>query len=172
MKLTKIQAIAVGLLVVAPLSAATPRVPNFSGQWVLVTATSSGGRSVNSGAVAYTTVERPTTSHTAFGAAFNCGRECTIVQDAQTLKIENAFLAARTEPASVVTLQLTGRQLAPVLGKPVTVTAAWSAERLEIATESTPVGYSQTLWLDGIQLVVVTSDVQGMSRVTLKYNKK
>jgi hypothetical protein len=52
------------------------------------------------------------------------------------------------------------------------VTAAWTAERLEIVTESAPVGYSQTLWIDGTQLAVVTSDVHGMSRVTLRYNKK
>jgi hypothetical protein len=146
--------------------------PNFSGTWVLATATASGGRSTTAGAVPRAAEERPTSSHTAFGAAFNCGRECTIVHEAQTLKIEKAFLADRTEAAPTVTLQLNGRHLSPVLGGSVTVTATWTAERLEIVTESAPVGYSQTLWIDGTQLAVVTSDVHGMSRVTLRYNKK
>ena len=169
--LTKMQAFTAGLLVLAPLSAAPPQVPNFSGHWVLATATATGGGWTSGGAVAYATVERPTTRHTTIGAAFNCGRECTIGHEGETLSIQNAILAGRAEPAPTVMLQLSGRRTLPVLGQFVPVTAAWNAERLDIVTESAPRGYSQSLSFAGTQLVVMTSDVHVTSRLTLKYNK-
>ena len=72
-----------------PLLAAAQRPPDFSGDWVLVSATSSGGGGRGAAGETDTRGDHRVTSNTVSGAAFNCGRGCTIVHKGQTLRIDS-----------------------------------------------------------------------------------
>ena len=69
----------VAVLVIVPLASAAQPSTNFSGDWVLVSATVSGTRGRGEAETSKASGERRTMGNTASGAAFNCGRECTIV---------------------------------------------------------------------------------------------
>jgi len=170
----KLRASLVGLLALVPLSSAAQRPPNVTGNWVLVSATTSGaggrGEASNAG-------ERPITSNTASGAAFNCGRECSIVLEGQTLTIDKALLAANQTAAPAVTLRLDGRQT-PVVdsfnaGRQVPAAAKWNGDKLEILSSTGSSAYTQLLSIEAAQLVVVTSvNREGSAPVMLKYRRK
>jgi hypothetical protein len=151
--------IGLALAVGKPAAHSAP-APNFSGKWALASVTPSGAG-----------------SHTS-GAAFNCGRSCTITHQGQNLKVESALLASAAGPAPAVTFQLDGREV-PVpnssgRGGQLPAVARWDGDTVEIVTKADPfpMGYKQTLVLDGAQLVVVTADDQGKSSVKLKYSRK
>ena len=175
MTLMRNRAGSASVIVVVLLLVGGQSAPNLSGDWVLATATASGGRSTGAGAAPQPAEERPTTSHTTSGAAFNCGRECRIVHKAQTLTVENALLASATSPAPAVTLQLNGQETSVVNsfgpGGQIPTTATWNGAKLEIASKMGPMGITQVLSMEGTQLVVVTSGDRG-PRTTLKYKKK
>jgi hypothetical protein len=160
----------VGVAVLVPLSGAAQSRPNLSGNWVLVSATASGtGRGENSSG------ERPIKSNTASGAAFNCGRECTIVHKGQALTIDKALLASNPNPAPAVTLQLNGRQMSVLDSfnppREIPVTAKWNGNKLEI-TSTMGRMTTQLVTVDASELVVVTSSGTDGPRVTLKYKKR
>lgn len=165
----------VGVVALVPLSGLAQNRPNFSGDWVLVSATTSGasrGEATPSPAAG----ERPTQSNTASGAAFNCGRECSIVHKGATLAIDKALLASRTEAALAVTVQLDGRER-PVPdsfnpGREIPAMATWSGGTLVITSKTGSITMTQRLSLVAAQLVVVTDDSVSESRVTYKYKKE
>jgi hypothetical protein len=156
------------------------RRPDFSGRWVLVEALVSGstrGSEETSG-------PRHTSSNTISGAAFNCGRECTIAQKGLTLTIQNAELAGypgkdKSPPTPPVTLQMDGDQRSVVdsfsPSRQLPVAAKWQGNTLEITSGTGSVVQTQSLSLKGKQLVVVNvAQINGdrRSEVTFKYQQK
>jgi hypothetical protein len=158
------------VLIFLPLIASAQSRPDFSGNWVLVSATATGTRGGDS------TDERPITSNTASGAAFNCGRECTLEHKEQAVMIDKALLGSNPDPAPAVTLQLNGRE-ASVLDsfnppRKIPVTAQWNGNKLEIASKGLVRTITQLVSIEGSELVVVISSGSEQPRVTLKYKKK
>ena len=167
----------VGVLAMVPLSSAAQRPPNFTGDWVLVSATTSGTGGRGEAGTSKPSGERRTTSNTASGAAFNCGRECTIAHKGQTLTIDNALLAENPAAAPAVTLPLDGRQTAVVdsfnPGRQIPATGKWNGDKLAITTSTGSIAFTQLLSIEAAQLVVVTSvNREGSSPLTLRYKRK
>jgi hypothetical protein len=172
---TTVFASVVGALVLAPLSGSAQRQPDLSGNWVLVSATTSGPlRGSDSASAAQPGTERQIQSHTISGAPFNCGRQCTIVHKGQTLTIEQALLGSNTTPAPAVTLRIDGRPMSvvdsfnPQLQIPLT--AQWNGDTVEIAT---PDGrFAHAVSIEATQLVVVTTvNIGDAQPVTFRYSK-
>lgn len=169
-----LRATVLGALVLMPSSTAAQK-PNFSGDWHLESATTAGG--ARGAGASKLSGERTITTNTAGGAAFNCGRECTIIQKGQTLTIEKALLASSSTPAPVVTLQLDGQQ-APVIdsfspNRTILAAAKWKGSEIEIVSSTGSLTFTQLLSAEGAQLVVVTSlDRAGSSPVTFRYRQK
>lgn len=166
---------------VVPLMAQTRRPPDFSGNWVWVESRVSGaGRSGETPADG-----TRSSVHTSSGAAFNCGRECTIMQKGTTLTIDNAQLAdykgkdpaERTPP---VTFQIDGREAEVVdsFNPPRKLTAAtkWDGNKLQITSGSRSSSFLWTQILsleEGHLMVVHTATPNGEPvRITMKYRKK
>jgi hypothetical protein len=120
--------------------------------------------------------ERPTKVNTASGAAFNCGRECTIVHRGLTLTINDALLASNPQAAPAVTLQLNGRQMSVLdsFNPPAEIpaTAAWKGNKLVITSSGTVRTTTQLLSIEASELIVITSTGTDAPRVTLKYKKR
>jgi len=167
----------VAVAVFVPLSGVAQRRPDLSGNWVLVTATTTGSRTTGKSETPKASGEVPTTSTTISGAAFNCGTECTIIQKGQTLTVDKALLASRPTPALAVTLHLDGHQMSVVDSfnppREIPVMAKWNGTRLEITTSTGSHAYNQLISLERTQLVVVTSSNFGADQpVTFRYKKK
>ena len=159
------------LLILLPITTPVQNRPSFSGDWVLVSATASGSSGRGGGASG----ERPITSNTASGAAFNCGRECTISMTGQALTIEQALLGSDPKPAPAITLQLNGREMSVVnsfnpTGQ-IPVTASWNGNKVEIVSKGPARMTTQVVSVEASQLVVVTSSADDFV-VTLKYKKR
>jgi len=166
-----------GLLVLVPVSGAAQSRPNFSGDWVLLSATTSATRGTGEAGTSTAGGEKRIRSNTASGAAFNCGRECSIVHKGQALTIEKALLALQTTPAPVVKLQLDGRQISVVNSfspdREIPVTAKWNGDKLEITSATGSGTVTQSLAIEAGQLVVVTSVHRHSAQpVTFRYKKK
>ena len=166
---------------VMPLAAPTPRTPNFSGTWVWVESRLSGaGRSGETPAGG-----SRSPVHTSSGAAFNCGRECTLAHKGATLTIDDAQLAdykgkdpaERTPP---VTFRIDGREAEVVdsfnPSRKLSATAKWDGNKLQIASRSGASSISRTQLLsleDGNLVVVHIATASGEPvKVTMKYRKK
>jgi hypothetical protein len=159
---------------------ARERRPDLSGRWILVEALVSGSTRGSE----ETSAPRRTSSNTISGAAFNCGRECTIAQKGPTLTIQDAELADypgkdKSRPPPPVTLQMDGDQRSVVdsfsPNRELPVTAKWQGNKLEITSGTGSLVQTQLLSREGKQLVVVNvSQVNGerRSEVTFKYRKK
>lgn len=166
------------LLSILPLAQAGPRAPDLSGRWVLLAASAgAGSRTSGRGSAAQANGEPRTITNTVSGAAFNCGRECTIVHKGQILRIEAALLASNTTPAGVVTLHLDGRQRTAIdsFGPPrqIPVRAAWNGDKVEIASVTGSHTITQVVSVEGGQLVVVTSvDIDGSRPETFRYKRQ
>jgi hypothetical protein len=166
----------VAALILVPPSVTAQRPPDFSGEWVLVSATASGGgRGGTDRPDAHR--ENQISSNTVSGAAFNCGRQCTIVQKGQTLTIDGASLASRDKRAPAVTLQMDGHQASVVdsfsPGRQILAAAQWVGDKLKITSPTSYLTTTQFVSLEATQLVVVTSaDIEGDQPVTFRYNKK
>jgi hypothetical protein len=123
-----------------PLLAAAQRPPDLSGDWVLVSATSSGGGGRGAAGETETRGDHRVTSNTASGAAFNCGRGCRIVHKGQTLRIDDAYLGSNDKPAPPVILRLDGRQGAVIdsfnPGREIQATAQTPSADEAAATEN------------------------------------
>jgi hypothetical protein len=149
--------------------------PDFSGTWTLVEALVTGATRGSSEAPE----PRRTSVNTISGAAFNCGRQCTIAQKGQTLTIENAQLAKdKTQPTPSLTLRLDGKQAMVVdtfsPARTIPATAKWQGTTLQIESRTESLAVNQSLSLEGARLVVVSVDrLRGerMSELTLKYAK-
>ena len=162
-----------------PLSGTAQNRPDFSGNWVLVKATTMGGRTTGKSGTAKASGEIPTTSTTISGAAFNCGTECMIVQKGQTLTVDGAHLALNSKPAPAITLPLDGHQasvvnsFSPDSPRKIPVTAKWNSDKLEIASSTGSHTITQLISIEATQLVVVTSiNIETEGPLTLKYMKK
>jgi hypothetical protein len=140
---------------------------------VLAAATTTSGRSESRGAP-QPPREAPTTVTTVSGAAFNCGRECTIVQANQALTVETALLGSDVTKVPPVTFRLDDQKrfvddsFNP--GRELTVTAKRNGDTIEIVTVPR---FSQKVSVESGQLVVVTSvmAVAG-DKVTFRYTRK
>lgn len=175
--LTTILASLGSVLVFMPVAGGAQRRPDLSGDWVLVRATTTRVRSTGQAGSPQATGETPTTSTTVSGAAFNCGRECTITHKGQTLTIDKALLGSDGKPVPAVTLQLDGRQIAVPdsfnPGGKIPMIAKWNGDKLEIISSTGPLTATQSLALDAAQLVVVTSFNRPSAQpVTFRYKKK
>jgi hypothetical protein len=176
------RAILAGLVAVAvlvPVSGTAQRRPDLSGHWVLVTATTTGGRTKEKSGTPKASGEVPTTSTTVSGAAFNCGSECTILQKGPTLTVDQAHLGSNPKPAPAVTLSLDGSQTSvidsfnPDSPRKIPVTAKWDGSKLEITSATGSHAYTQLVSIEAAQLVVVTSiNIEGGQPLTLRYKKK
>jgi hypothetical protein len=144
------------------LAQGTP-APNLSGEWKLASSTRNAGRG-----------EEPQKRYVADGWAFNCGRECRIVQKGTTLTIENAQLADADASSPTVTIELDGKPHTVVdsgnRGSNLEVSGRWENGTLTITTMLAGRPTSQTISLDHSQLVVVTSLMT--SKLTYRYSKK
>lgn len=159
---------------------ARERRPDFSGNWVLIEGLVTGATRDS----AESSTPRRTSSTTVSGAAFNCGRECTIVHKGQVLTVTNAELADypgkdKSRPTPAVTVQLDGRERKVVdsfsPSREIPATASWKGSKLEITSGTGSLVHNQLLSLEGKQLVVanvaqVNSERRG--DVTYKYAKK
>jgi hypothetical protein len=117
------------------------------------------------------------------GGAFNCGMECTIVQDAKTLTIKRAAGAQGQAPADIV-LMLDGSDSKIMMpgrqgGEPTAMVAKAKVDGNKIVItrtvdmQGTPVTATQTLSLEGGKLTVVTnSGREGATPQTRTYTKK
>ena len=117
------------------------------------------------------------------GAAFNCGMECTIVQDAKTLTIKRPAGAQGQAPADIV-LMLDGTDSKITMpgrggGEPVTTVAKAKVEGNKIVVtrtldmQGTSVTATQTISLEGGKLTVVTNTGrEGATPQTRTYSKK
>lgn len=144
---------------------------DFSGEWRLASATTNKSRNGGPG-------EQPVKTYVLDGSAFNCGRECRIVQKGVMLTIENAQLTDGTEaPSPTVTIPIDGHSHAVVdslnPGNTIEAAGRWDGEKLQITSMllGTPIG--QTIFLEQNQLVVVKSFVTDPgAKLTLRYSKK
>jgi len=165
------------VMALVPLLAAAQRPPDLSGDWVLVSATSAGGGGRGAAGETEARGDHRITSYTVSGAAFNCGRGCTIVHKGQTLRIDGAFLGSNDKPAPPVILRLDGRQGAVIdsfnPGREIPATAQWVGDRLKITSPSNRITRTQLVSLEASQLVVVTSaNVEGDEPVTFRYKRR
>lgn len=163
----------VGVVLLLPASGQTQRRPDFSGEWELVEALTSGvGREG-----AASEGPRRTTSTTISGAAFNCGRGCSLTQKGQTLTIARAQLAASDPsiPVPIVTFHLDGKQTTVIdsFNPPgeLAVVARWQSGGLEVETRSR-VPWKQTLRLEKNELLVVSTNPRFGTEMSLRYRKK
>lgn len=165
---------ALTLAAVALLSLAgqAQRSLNLSGKWELVEALMTGpGRDGST-----SDEPRPTRSVTVSGAAFNCGRGCTITHKGQTLTIAHADPPGTDRDAvPIVTFQLDDREHKvtdsfnhsielPVVarlqdGGIEVETRMWGAMKQRLTTEKN-------------ELVVVTTREGGEWSTILRYRKK
>ncbi len=177
--------IPVSALVLLSVTGAAQSRPNFSGSWVLVQALRSGpSRGESQPAPAVVSAKIDTIS----GAAFNCGRQCTITHKGQTLTVDSAQLREvpgqdKSFRAPVVTLDLDGRQATVIDSsdpippyRTIPVIAKWQGTSLQVESDlrSDPLFTTQSLSLEGTQLVVVSVrflNGQRHSEVTLRYAK-
>lgn len=148
--------------------------PSLSGSWVLVDAPRVGANrgSVNTAAPPQDLGMLDTIS----GAAFNCGRECSITHQGQALTIEKALLASSRAVPTVV-LQLDGRQANVVdsfnPNRELSVSASWKGNKLEIVSGTGARAKTQILSITAGQLVVVsTSATPAAKPITFTYKKK
>jgi hypothetical protein len=160
-----------GVLALLTAQPEAQRQPNLSGHWELVEALVTGpGRDGTA-----SDKPRPTTSTTISGAAFNCGRACTIAHKGQTLTIANARLADSVEAPDVV-LRLDGQQANVInsFGAPseLPVTARWQGEKLEIVTGDRGAVWKQVLSLERTELVVVSAHERYGIETIFRYRKK
>ena len=144
---------------------------------MLVLATSLGGGGRGGTGRPEAGGEHQVATNTASGAAFNCGRGCTIVHKGQTLRIDGAFLGSNDKLAPPVILRLDSRQGAVIdsfnPGREIPVTAQWVGDAPKITSPSNRITRTQLLSLEASQLVVVTSaNVEGDEPVTFRYKRK
>ena len=117
------------------------------------------------------------------GGAFNCGMECTIVQDAKTLTIKRPAGAQGTAPADIV-LNLSGVTKLEQPGRggaaptPYEVTAKVDGSKWVLSRtmdmQGTAMTVTQTVSIEGGKLTVVTtrSGEPAPPAVTATYSKK
>jgi hypothetical protein len=168
----------VGVMLLLPAWGQTQRRPDFSGEWELVEALASGAR--RDGAASEG--PRRTTSTTISGAAFNCGRGCTIVHKGPKLTIRDAQLAGdvgKARPTPPVTLNLDGRPMKVVdsfnPSRELSVTVRWDGNKVRIDKADPGIAITQRLSLEDGQFVVVTSTMlHGEPRgdVTYRYRRR
>ena len=171
-----------GLSLLSPLPAAGQRPPDLSGDWVLVSATSTGaGRGHSANDARETDGEHRITSDTVSGAPFNCGRRCTIVHKGQVLTLDHALLAGRPTIAPAVSLQLDGRQRSVVDSfsprRTIPARAEWVGDRLKITSSITTsleggLTLTQFVFIQAGQLVVVTADDVVVGPITFRYRRQ
>jgi hypothetical protein len=173
--------VAASVLVPAVTSA---QKPDFSGDWVLVESLATGSTRTSAGGGGGSGVR--SSSNTISGAAFNCGRACTITQKGQTLTISNAQLADyagkdKSRPTPSLTLRLDGREAEVVdtfnPDSKIVATTKWDGNKIQIDSGRPPstIRRTQILSIEGAQLVVDSvAYIQGERRpeLTLKYKRK
>jgi hypothetical protein len=172
----------IAVVVLVPIVGRAQRKPDFTGRWVLVDSTATGSTRTAGGARAGVR----SSSHTISGAAFNCGRGCTLTLKGQTLTVANAELADypgkdKTQPTPSLTLQVDGRQAEVVdtfsPGSTIFVVTKWEGNRLRIDgnRSSSSIRRTQLLAIEDGHLVVeniVRIDGEDRPELTLRYRRK
>jgi hypothetical protein len=157
------------------------RKPDFSGDWVLVESLVTGSARTSSGGGGVRT-----SVNTVSGAAFNCGRECTLTQMGQTLTISKAELADypgkdKTRPTPALTLRLDGREAEIVdtfsPESRLAATAKWDGNTVQIDSgrASSSIRRTQVLSILDAHLVVenvVSLNGERRPELRLKYRRK
>jgi len=143
--------------------------PDLGGQWILASATTTLGRDGSRG-------EQPTKTYVSDGWAFNCGRQCRIVQQGSTLTIEDARFDGATAPSPTVTIVVDGQPHMVVdtitLGDTIQTVGRWEGDRLSITSMLLGKPMSQTISLEQGQLVVETLFTTSDGKLTFRYTKK
>ena len=148
-----------------------PRLePDLSGEWTLASAMTNLARDGGSG-------EQPSKTFVADGWAFNCGRECRIVQKDSTLSVQHAQLAiGGGPPAPAVTIVVDSKPHAVIdsvnAGNTIETTGQWDGGKLSLVSMLLGRGLSQTVSLEQSQLVVVQVYPTSSAKLTLRYVKK
>ncbi len=116
------------------------------------------------------------------GGAFNCGMECTIVQDAKSLTIKRASMKEGAPAPADIVIMLDGTDSKIMMGgrgggTEVAAKATWQGSNLVITmtrdVQGTSVTSTQTLSIAGGKLNVVTnSGREGSTPQTVTYTKK
>jgi hypothetical protein len=96
------------------------------------------------------------------GGAFNCGMECTIVQDAKTLTIKRASMKEGAPAPADIVITLGGDSKIMMGGRgggtEVTVNSKWDGAKLVLSMtrdmQGTPVTSTQTISMEGGKLVI------------------
>ena len=116
------------------------------------------------------------------GGAFNCGQECTIVQDAKSLTIKRPANAQGTTPADIV-LMLDGTDSKITMpgrgGGEATTSVAkakWDGNKLVVTRtidmQGTAITSTQTISIEAGKLTIVTnSGREGATPQTITYTK-
>jgi hypothetical protein len=143
--------------------------PDLSGEWTLVSATTTRTRDGATG-------EQHTRTYLSDFSAFNCGRGCRILHTGSTLTVENAQLKAdATAPSETVTIVIDGRPHSVVdsitPGNTIETVARWEGNRLLITSMLSGIPLSQMISLEQNQLVVVKSFVTSNTKFTLRYTR-
>lgn len=170
MLLIKMTSLLFGVLASAIGLDLPPQQPNLSGEWVFMSGTTDSARGGTPG-------ERPTKAHTTSGAAFNCGRECRIVQAGSSLTIEDARFDGHdgsTIPA--VKLQLDGKPHMVVdsfnPGNTIEAISRWNDGKLLVDGTAWGALFKQSVWLERDELVVATSSVVAGWTTKIRYERK
>ncbi len=146
---------------------------DFSGTWTWVSSTYAGRGRGGSGEASGQVRQVRTTY--ASGAPVNCGINCTIVQDANTLTISGAVYPAGMPPVDAgVVLNLDGRDstVGPSRSIGSIAKANWDGAKLVVTSELThSLTVTQTLSIEDGRLTVVTDFGFGDAPVTMIYVK-
>jgi hypothetical protein len=158
----------VGILSALAVQRGTP--PDLSGEWKLTSATTNRTRDGRTG-------EQPTRTILAEGQAFNCGRQCRILNKNSTLTVENALLkTGATGPSPTVNIVIDGRPHMVVdsinLGNTIETVCHWKDGTLVITSTLFGRPVNQTISIEGNQLVVVKSFATSDTKVTLRYTRE
>jgi hypothetical protein len=168
----QVPALVGAVVLVLYTTASLAQGPNFGGTWVADQAAGAPGGGGGGG------------QRVGFGGplAFNCGAECTIVQNAKTLTIRRAAGQSGQAPADVV-INFTGETKltqASAFGGPATdytVTAKWDGARWVVTRVNVVQGASITITNtisieDGKLTIVTTSTREGATPTRVTYSKK
>jgi beta-lactamase regulating signal transducer with metallopeptidase domain len=148
-------------------------MPDFSGHWLLVSATATGRGRGGSGA---TEGEHKTSSIWASGAPVNCGPECTITQNAGTFTIMRPGEPRYDNGVVVLNLDGSDSTLTTPRGSQYVFHAHREADKVVVTYDpgygNGQLGVTQVLSIEGGKLKVVTSFHALDAAVTLTYAKQ
>ncbi len=139
-----------GLLLSGQRVAARQR-PSFSGTWTFLEAqaTTRDGREV------------PAHILLVSGAGFNCGAQCTIVQDARTIRVSRPAENGTTPPDLVLTFEVSGDGAPSPQPQTNGAHATWDGDTLLVTQSMGPMTIRQTIARQQSRLIVTSRSIVG-----------